>query len=206
MNIYRKYRVWILTTATAASVAAYFLSNSVESKLARRRVESIMVPAIQDIRNEIIVGMDPILFYLAGVVRDSVGHITNATTETANRLRKELKLDEINFVDTNGVIRVSTHESQVGYWMGQDPDPTRAAGFLCLLTNHLWYTQPPRLTVKADDVYRKFAGIRMPGGALQGLISRVSPKTLNSVSPRSRPTGISVNPATTSSPTELRAR
>ena len=167
MNIYRKYRVWILTTATAASVAAYFLSNSVESKLARRRVESIMVPAIQDIRNEIIVGMDPILFYLAGVVRDSVGHITNATTETANRLRKELKLDEINFVDTNGVIRVSTHESQVGYWMGQDPDPTRAAGFLCLLTNHLWYTQPPRLTVKADDVYRKFAGIRMPGGALQ---------------------------------------
>ena len=167
MNIYRKYRVWILSTAVAASVAAYFLSNSVESKLARRRVESVMAPAIHDLRHEIIVGMDPILFYLAGIVRNSVGHVTNATPEIAHTLRDKLRLDEINFIDTNGVIRVSTHESQVGYWLGQDPDPTRAAGFLCLLTNHVWYTQPPRMTVKADDAYRKFVGIRMPGGALQ---------------------------------------
>jgi len=169
MNVYRKYRALIVAGAAVAAVLAYFVSSAVESRLARQRVEALMAPAIHDMREEMLAGMDPILYYLASCVTRDLPSLAAATSspERVTSLMETLSLDEINFIDTNGVIRVTTHQSQQDYWMGTDPDPAKAAGFLCLLTNRLWYTQPPRVTVKADGKYRKFAGVRLPDGALQ---------------------------------------
>lgn len=169
MNVYRKYRTLIVAGAAVAAVLAYFVSSSVESRLARQRVEALMGPAVHDMREEMLAGMDPILYYLASCVTRDLPSLSAATSrpERVTSLMRTLALDEINFIDTNGVIRVTTHQSQKDYWMGTDPDPAKAAGFLCLLTNRLWYAQPPRVTVKADGVYRKFAGVRLPDGALQ---------------------------------------
>ena len=169
MNVYRRYRIFIVAAAAAAVVVAYFISSEVESHLARQRVEDLMEPAIHDMREELLAGMDGTLYYLASCVTNDLPGVAAAVAhpERIMSLKRMFALDEINFIDTNGVIRASSHPSQVGYWMGTDPDPEKAAGFLCLLTNHLWYTQPPRASVYADGVYRKFAGIRLPDGALQ---------------------------------------
>ena len=169
MNVYRKYRVLIVCAAVAAAVLAYFVSSYVESRLARQRVESLMEPAIHDMREDLLAGMDHVLFYLASCVRRVLPSVEAAKSapEKVDALMRTLKLDEINFADTNGVIRATTHPTQLNYWMGTDPDPEKAAGYLCLLTNRLWYTQPPRITVQADDVYRKFVGVRLPDGYLQ---------------------------------------
>ena len=169
MNVYRRYRILIVSAAAAAVVLAYFLSSEVESRLARQRVEDLMEPAIHDMREELLAGMDATLYYLASCVTNELPSVAAAAANPGRitTLMHAFALDEINFIDTNGVIRATTHPSQLGYWMGSDPDPAKAAGFLCLLTNHLWYTQPPRTTVRADEVYRKFAGIRLPDGALQ---------------------------------------
>ena len=169
MNVYRRYRVLIVAAAAAAVVLAFFISSEVESHLARQRVEDLMGPAIHDMRQELLAGMDATLYYLSACVTNELPSVAAAVADPkrVTDLMHVFALDEINFIDTNGVIRATTHPSQLNYWMGTDPDPAKAAGFLCLLTNHLWYTQPPRTTVKADDAYRKFAGIRLPDGALQ---------------------------------------
>ena len=169
MNVYRRYRILILAAAAAAVVLAFFISSEVESHLARQRVEDLMGPAIHDMREELLAGMDATLYYLASCVTNELPSVAAAmdNPKRVTALMHMFALDEINFIDTNGVIRATTHPSQQDYWMGTDPDPKKAAGFLCLLTDHLWYTQPPRITVKADDAYRKFAGIRLPDGALQ---------------------------------------
>ena len=169
MNVYRRYRMLILAAAAAAVVLAFFISSEVESHLARQRVEDLMGPAIHDMREELLAGMDATLYYLASCVTNELPSVASASAnpKRVTDLMRLFALDEINFIATNGVIRATTHPSQRDYWMGTDPDPAKAAGFLCLLTDHLWYTQPPRTTVKADDVYRKFVGIRLPDGALQ---------------------------------------
>ena len=65
MNAYRKYRVLIVAAACVAAVAAYFVSSEVETRLMRARVEALMGPAVQDMREEMLAGADPILYYLA---------------------------------------------------------------------------------------------------------------------------------------------
>ena len=42
MNAYRKCRLLIVAAAVVATVIAYFVSSSVESRLAHRRVEALM--------------------------------------------------------------------------------------------------------------------------------------------------------------------
>lgn len=180
MTVYRRYRTMIVAAAAVASVLAYFVSSSVESRLARQRVEALMGPALHDMREDLLAGMDPILYYLASCIQRDLPTVAAAAADPSRvrDVKRAYALDEINFADANGVIRATTHPSQQGYWMGSDPDPEKAAGFLCLLTNHLWYAQPPRLTVRADNVYRKFVGVRLPDGYLQlGFdFSRLSPR------------------------------
>ena len=180
MNVYRKCRLLIVAAAVVATVIAYFVSSSVESRLAHRRVEALMEPALQDMREDVLAGMDSILYYLAACIRRDLPSVAAAVKNPArvDTLRRAFSLDEINFIDSNGVIRVTTHPKQLGYWIGADPDPAKAAGFLCLLKDHLWYTQPPRETVNADGAYRKFVGVWLTDGALQvGFdLSRLSPE------------------------------
>ena len=169
MTVYRRCRFLIVVAAAAAVVLAYFVSSEVESRLVRERVEALMAPAANDMREEMLAGADPILYYLASCIQRDLPTVAAATSspQKVTALMRTYALDEVNFADTNGVIRATTHPSQQGYWMGTDPDPGKAAGFLCLLTNHLWYTQPPRRSVRADGAYRKFAGVRLPDGYLQ---------------------------------------
>ena len=180
MNVYRKYRAMILAAAGVAAVMAYFISSSVESRLARQRVEALMDPALHDMREDLLAAMDRILYYLSACIQRDLPTVADAAANPSRvkEIARVYQLDEINFIDSNGVIRATTHSEQLGYWMGTDPDPEKAAGFLCLLTNHLWYSQPPRLTVRADNVYRKFVGVRLPDGYLQlGFdSSRLSPR------------------------------
>ena len=169
MTVYRRCRFLIVVAAAAAVVLAYFVSSEVESRLVRERVEALMAPAVNDMREEMLAGADPILYYLANCIQRDLPTVAAAASspQKVTALMRTYALDEINFADTNGVIRATTHPSQLNYWMGADPDPGKAAGFLCLLTNHLWYTQPPRRSVRADGAYRKFAGVRLPDGYLQ---------------------------------------
>ena len=169
MTVYRRCRFLIVVAAAAAVVLAYFVSSEVESRLVRERVEALMAPAANDMREEMLAGADPILYYLANCIQRDLPTVAAAASspQKVTALMRTYALDEINFADTNGVIRATTHPSQLNYWMGTDPDPGKAAGFLCLLTNHLWYTQPPRRSVRADGAYRKFAGVRLPDGYLQ---------------------------------------
>ena len=169
MTVYRRCRFLIVVAAAAAVVLAYFVSSEVESRLVRERVEALMAPAVNDMREEMLAGADPILYYLANCIQRDLPTVAAAASspQKVTALMRTYALDEINFADTNGVIRATTHPSQLNYWMGTDPDPGKAAGFLCLLTNHLWYTQPPRRSVRADGAYRKFAGVRLPDGYLQ---------------------------------------
>ncbi len=169
MNVYRRCRMLIVAAAVVAAVIAYFVSSEVESNLARRRVEALMGPSIKDMHEEMLEGMDPVLFYLASCIRRDLPSVAAAAADPprVKALMRAYALDEINFIDTNGVIRATTHPSLLGYRLLDDPDPDGAAGFLCLLTNHLWYAQPPRETVHADSACRKFVGVRLPDGALQ---------------------------------------
>ena len=167
INVYRKCRIAIWIGAAVASAAAYVTSDAVESRLARARLESEFEPAARNMREEILVAADETLFYIANHLAALGSRVTGTTSTTASLVARQFGLDEVNFIDTNGVITASTHARQLGYYMGTDPDPKKAAGYLCLLTNALWYTQPPRPSVAADAAYRKFCGVRLPDGALQ---------------------------------------
>ena len=167
MNAYRKCRIAIWIGATLASAVAYFASDAVESRLACNRLESEFGPAMRNMREEILVTADSTLYYIANRIAASGARVTGTTSKTARLIARRFGLDEVNFIGTNGAIVASTHRNQLGYDIGTDPDPAKAAGFLCLLTNALWYTQPPRVSVATDGAYRKFCGVRLPDGALQ---------------------------------------
>lgn len=167
ISVYRKYRIAIWIGAAVASVAAYVTSNAVESRLARIRLEAEFEPAIRNMREEILVAADATLFYVANHIAALGSRVTGTTSATASLIARQFGLDEVNFIDTNGVITATTHARQLGYYLGADHDPEKAAGYLCLLTNALWYTQPPRQSVATDTIYRKFCGVRLPDGALQ---------------------------------------
>ena len=131
MTVYRRCRFLIVAAAAAAAVLAYFVSSEVESRLVRKRVEALMAPAANDMREEMLAGADPILYYLANCIQRDLPTVAAAASslQKVTALMRTYALDEINFADTNGVIRATTHPSQLNYWMGTDPDPGKAAGF-----------------------------------------------------------------------------
>ena len=164
---YRKLRALIWTGAAIASAAAYFTADTVESGLARDRLEAEFEPGLGNIRSEVLVAANSTLYYIANRIASSGVTVSNATSKLAVELAGTYGLDEVNFADMEGVIRASTHPEQIGYFMGTDPDKTKAAGFLSLLSDMQWYDQPPRTSVQADGVYRKFCGVRLGDGLLQ---------------------------------------
>ena len=164
---YRKLRALIWTGAAIASAAAYFTADTVESGLARDRLEAEFEPGLGNIRSEVLVAANSTLYYIANRIASSGVTVSNATSKLAVELAGTYGLDEVNFADMEGVIRASTHPEQIGYYMGTDPDKTKAAGFLSLLSDMQWYDQPPRTSVQADGVYRKFCGVRLGDGLLQ---------------------------------------
>ena len=117
MNVYRRYRVLIVAAAAAAVVLAFFISSEVESHLARQRVEDLMGPAIHDMREELLAGMDATLYYLSACVTNELPSVAAAVADPrrVTDLMHVFALDEINFIDTNGVIRATTHPSPLNY-------------------------------------------------------------------------------------------
>ena len=115
MNAYRKYRVLIVAAACVAAVAAYFVSSEVETRLMRARVEALMGPAVHDMREEMLAGADPILYYLANCIQRELPTVASAASspQKVSALMRTYALDEVNFADSNGVIRATTHARQL---------------------------------------------------------------------------------------------
>ncbi len=167
MTAYQKYRLYILGGALIAALVAFIIAHVVETHLSYQRIQGQMRRSELDFRSDVLGCMDRVMTYVAICIRDRTGSVANATQELVQQYKNEFQVDEINFADTNGVIQATTHVEQLHYYMGTDPDPSKAAGFLRLLEDITWYTQPPRITVQADNAYRKFVGIPMQGGFLQ---------------------------------------
>ena len=115
MTVYRRCRFLIVAAAAAAVVLAYFVSSEVESRLVRERVEALMAPAVNDMREEMLAGADPILYYLANCIQRDLPTVAAAASspQKVTALMRTYALDEINFArrrEARAVARRSKRE------------------------------------------------------------------------------------------------
>lgn len=144
-----------------ASVVSYIVIDTIEMSHERDRLRESLAVQEENMREEVLVGLNSTLFYMANLIDGMGENLKTVTNEKVSEIAKILKLDELSFIDKDGVIRASTLPTLVGFGMADNPDASKFAGYMCLLDATVWATnavsevdddgKPLKLYVKSEE-------------------------------------------------------
>ena len=153
------FQFLLLICVLAAFAATSLFTNALQTKLAYTNADRLLELNLEDVRKEIQEASDSRLLQITRRVSYKVNQDT--TRQTLDALRQENDVAEINVVDSSGIIRQSTVSAFLGYDMASGE---QSAEFLCLLQGQMTYVQPYQKVSANSNLYRKYAGIALPGG------------------------------------------
>lgn len=155
--------ICVLIAFALTSTFTFFLQKTVTES----QTENLLDLTLRDVKKDITDASDANLLSVSRSVEFAVSfYQTKNGTVTAIDLAsisRQHDVAEINVIDENGVITCSTNPEFVGFDMHSG---AQAAAFLVLLrdNNVNEYVQAYQPTTFSQDVYRKYAGIRMKDG------------------------------------------
>ena len=155
-----------LLVKLVASVACAFLVTVsitwlVQTSLADRNALKVINRDLDDIQHEIEDRVNRKLVLAAMEVRDQLPLLPDLGAPTLRRLASELRVDEVDVVNGNGVIVASVNPTVVGFDFRSGDEQARE--FLCLLETETEYCQAFRAR-SADGQLWKYVGVWCPEG------------------------------------------
>ena len=153
------FQFLLLICVLAAFAATSLFTNTLQTKLAYTNTDRLLELNLEDVKQEIQQASDSRLLQITRRVSYKVNQAT--TREELDALLKENDVAEINVVDSSGIIRQSTVSAFLGYDMSSGE---QSAEFLCLLHGQMTYAQRYQKVSANGNLYRKYAGIALPGG------------------------------------------
>lgn len=162
-NISQTVQRWLLISVLLAFTLTMLFTNTFQTKLAYATVDYTLQNSLEDVRSDIRDVSNRNLLSLGERVLRELPHAP--TSEDLVALAKRYDLTEINLVDRNGIITVSTYPAFEGYDMASG---SQSSEFLVLLGDAQTYVQNYQPTTYNPDISRKYAGIALEdGGFLQ---------------------------------------
>ena len=161
-NIAQTFQRWLLVCVVLAFAATTFFTHAFQTQIAYASVDYTLNASMEDVRNDI---RDASNRNLLNVTKEIALELPkNATREDLIALAQEAGVSEINLVDSNGVITISTNDEHIGFDMlvGE-----QSAEFMVLLDGTDEFVQEYRPISLDSKTYRKYAGIALEDGFLQ---------------------------------------
>lgn len=160
IKIAQTVQAWLLGTVCLALVFSSYFTYSLQKGIADYDVKEAMESTIKDIRKDIIDASDENLLNITSDVAETI--VSNDISDKAGlkELAEKFNVDEINLVNTDGIIIASTNDNYDGFDMKSGE---QSKEFMCLVENERSYVQDYMPTTYDSNESMKYAGVRIRG-------------------------------------------
>ena len=161
-NIAQTFQRWLLVCVVVAFSVTLFFTQAFQSQIAYATVDYTLRANLSDVRNDIRDVSNRNLLNITKDIKEALPE--NITHGALVELAEQYNVTEINIVDENGYIVVTTVPEQVGFDMSSGG---QSAEFLVLLRGVSELAQNYQPMTRDARVYRKYAGVPLESGFLQ---------------------------------------
>ncbi|MBQ2014301.1 MAG: SpoIIE family protein phosphatase [Peptococcaceae bacterium] len=161
-NITQTFQRWLLVCVVLAFGVTTVFTHAFQSRIAYATLDYTLRAHMEDVCKDI---NDVSNRNLLNITREIASALpANATQKDLQQLAQQYSVTEINIIDEDGIIAVSTDSDYFGYDMASGK---QAAEFLVLLAGENELVQDYQQISHDDKVYRKYAGVALETGFLQ---------------------------------------
>ena len=161
-NITQTFQRWLLVCVVLAFGVTTVFTHAFQSRIAYATLDYTLRAHMEDVCKDI---NDVSNRNLLNITREIATALpANATQKDLQQLAQQYSVTEINIIDEDGIIAVSTDSDYFGYDMASGK---QAAEFLVLLAGENELVQDYQQISRDNNVYRKYAGVALETGFLQ---------------------------------------
>ncbi len=160
-RITKTFQRWLLASVVVAFLATTVFLWFSQTKLSEDSALELLSINISDVQADIRDESDLNLLKLTHAIADEIDARDSTDSETLDALAAKYSVEEINQVDTNGMIIASTNKFFVGFDMRKGE---QAAEFLVLLDGQTEFVQQYQPISYDASILRKYAGVTLVNG------------------------------------------
>lgn len=161
-NISQSFQRWLLMCVTAGFLMTTVFTWALQTELAKNEANELIRLNIEDVREDILEASNKNLLELTREIASRIDFTDRTNAKLLKTLKKEFDVAEINIINQNGIITLSTHNDFLNYDMRGGE---QSAEFLVLLDGVTKeYVQSYQPTSSDPTISRKYAGVVLSGG------------------------------------------
>ena len=161
-NISQSFQRWLLICVTAGFLMTTVFTWALQTKLAKNEADELIRLNIEDVREDILEASNKNLLEITREIASRIDSNDRANTKLLKILGKEYDIAEINIINSDGIITVSTYDNFLNYDMRGGE---QSAEFLVLLDGETKeYVQSYQPTSSDPTISRKYAGVVLDSG------------------------------------------
>lgn len=161
-NISQSFQRWLLMCVTAGFLMTTVFTWALQTELAKNDANELIRLNTEDVREDILEASNKNLLELTREIASRIDFTDRTNAKLLKTLKKEFDVAEINIINQNGIITVSTHNDFLNYDMRGGE---QSAEFLVLLDGVTKeYVQSYQPTSSDPTISRKYAGVVLSGG------------------------------------------
>ena len=161
-NIAQTFQRWLLVCVVLAFGVTIIFTRAFQNRIAYATVDYTLRANMEDVRNDIRDVSDRNLMNLTKEIAQTLSE--NVTQEELWQLTQQYGVTEINVIDGNGLIAVSSNSEYKGFDMTSGE---QSGEFMVLLNGTQELVQDYRPISMDSGTYRKYAGVALENGFLQ---------------------------------------
>lgn len=161
-NISQSFQRWLLICVTAGFLMTTIFTWALQTELAKNEANELIRLNIEDVREDILEASNKNLLEITREIASRIDSSDRANAKLLKMLGKEYDIAEINIINSDGIITVSTYDSFLNYDMRGGE---QSAEFLVLLDGETKeYVQSYQPTSSDPNILRKYAGVVLDDG------------------------------------------
>lgn len=161
-NISQSFQRWLLMCVTAGFLMTTVFTWALQTELAKNDANELIRLNIEDVREDILEASNKNLLELTREIASRIDFTDRTNAKLLKTLKKEFDVAEINIINQNGILTLSTHNDFLNYDMRGGE---QSAEFLVLLDGVTKeYVQSYQPTSSDPTISRKYAGVVLSGG------------------------------------------
>lgn len=154
-------------------ITAFFVTTAFlwffQTKLSEENAVDLLKLNISDVRQDIVDASDENLLQLSWKIAGDLNSVNNITNDFLHELTNKYDVAEINFINSEGIIKATTYPDFMNYEMASGK---QSAEFLCLLSDELHakkeFVQSYQPVSYDTSIWRKYGGVVLrKGGFVQ---------------------------------------
>ena len=161
-HIAQTFQRWLLVCVVLAFLVTTIFTQAFQTRVAYAQVDYSLKASMEDVSRDIRDVSNRNLMNITKGIAAAIPE--NTSQEDLLRLAQHHNVTDINVVDRNGIITVSTNAAHIGFDMASG---AQSAEFLVLLDGTDEFVQDYRPISLDSTVYRKYAGVALENGFVQ---------------------------------------